>query len=42
MGATTSNWAVLYAEDEEPDRMFLERAFRKAGLGCALRTVADG
>ena len=22
--------------------MFLDRAFRKAGLGCALRTVADG
>jgi len=42
MGATTNNWAVLYAEDEEPDRMFLERAFRKVGLGCALRTVADG
>ena len=42
MEEKTNNWAVLYAEDEKFDRMFMERAFRNAGLGCALQTVADG
>jgi CheY-like chemotaxis protein len=33
---------VLYVEDEECDRMFMEVAFQKAGMGEALRTVVDG
>jgi CheY-like chemotaxis protein len=33
---------VLYVEDEECDRMFMEAAFRKAGMGEALRAVVDG
>ena len=33
---------VLYVEDEESDALFMQRAFRKAGLEGALRTVGDG
>lgn len=33
---------VLYVEDEENDVLFMETAFRKAGLGLALRSVPDG
>jgi CheY-like chemotaxis protein len=33
---------VLYVEDEESDRMFMELAFRKAGMDEALRMVVDG
>jgi len=33
---------VLYAEDEDSDRMFMERAFRRAGLEHILHTVSDG
>lgn len=33
---------VLYVEDEECDRMFMEAAFWKAGMGEAFRTVVDG
>ena len=37
-----SRTPVLYAEDEEPDRLFMRIAFDHAGLGSALRTVPDG
>lgn len=33
---------ILYVEDEEGDRFFMEYAFRGAGLGTALRMVPDG
>lgn len=33
---------VLYVEDEECDRMFMEAAFQKAGMGEAFRVVVDG
>jgi CheY-like chemotaxis protein len=33
---------VLYVEDEESDRIFMERAFGKAGLGQALRMAVNG
>jgi CheY-like chemotaxis protein len=42
MNGTATNWIVLYAEDEVSDRMFMDRAFQKVGLGHALRTVANG
>jgi CheY-like chemotaxis protein len=40
--ATESVPHVLYVEDEEFDRVFMEAAFRKAGLNGALRMVVDG
>lgn len=33
---------VLYVEDEENDVLFMQMAFKKAGLGPALRAVEDG
>lgn len=33
---------VLYVEDDEGDRFFMEHAFKAAGLGSALRTASDG
>lgn len=33
---------VLYVEDEEFDRLLMEHAFAKAGLGGSLRLVNDG
>jgi len=33
---------VLYVEDEENDLLFMQRAFRKAGIGPALRAVGNG
>lgn len=36
------NGTVLYVEDEESDALFMQRAFRKAGLESALRVVGDG
>lgn len=42
MSSPQNGRLVLYAEDEEADRMFMEIAFRKAGLARALRTVNDG
>ncbi|HLH56449.1 MAG TPA: response regulator [Verrucomicrobiae bacterium] len=33
---------VLYVEDEESDRFFMELAFTKEGLERALQTVEDG
>ncbi len=33
---------VLYVEDEESDRFFMQRAFDEAKLGSVLRTVPDG
>ena len=33
---------VLYVEDEENDVFFMQEAFRKEGLGHALRTVGNG
>ncbi len=33
---------VLYVEDDEADRFFMERAFLSAGLGANLKTVNDG
>lgn len=42
MSASASSGTVLYVEDEECDRMFMERAFQKAGMAHALRTVVNG
>jgi len=42
MTAPVTGLTVLYADDEDSDRMFMERAFRQAGLGHVLRTVTDG
>ncbi len=42
MSVSVNNGTVLYAEDEPSDRLFMDRAFRKAGLGHALRTVVNG
>ncbi len=39
---TTGVARVLYVEDEECDRIFMEQAFRKAGIGKALWAVMDG
>jgi CheY-like chemotaxis protein len=36
------NPTVLYVEDDEGDRFFMERAFAAAGLGSTLRMVPDG
>lgn len=33
---------VLYVEDDEGDRFFMEHAFKTAGLSSALRMVHDG
>ncbi len=33
---------VLYVEDEESDLLFMQMAFRKAGLDRALQAVGDG
>ncbi len=33
---------VLYVEDDEGDRFFMERAFKAAGFPSALRMVPDG
>jgi CheY-like chemotaxis protein len=33
---------VLYVEDEEPDRLFMQIAFQKAGIPAALRTAVNG
>ena len=33
---------VLYVEDEECDRYFMQEAFRTAGMGEALRAVVNG
>lgn len=33
---------ILYAEDDENDVFFMQRAFRLAGLGDRLRVVSDG
>ena len=33
---------ILYAEDEENDAFFLERAFKQAGIANPLVTVSDG
>jgi CheY-like chemotaxis protein len=38
----TSSCIVLYAEDEENDVFFLERAFKMAGSPHTLSTVPDG
>ncbi len=35
-------WTVLYVEDEESDLLFMQMAFRKAGLEPMLRAVGDG
>jgi CheY-like chemotaxis protein len=42
MSANATIGTVLYAEDEECDRLFMEAAFAKVGIGGALRTVEDG
>jgi len=33
---------ILYAEDEQDDVIFMERAFRQAGIEHPLHTVSDG
>ena len=33
---------VLYVEDEESDRLFMQIAFQKAGIPAALRTAVNG
>lgn len=33
---------VLYVEDDECDLLFMQRAFRQAGLGDELRSVGNG
>jgi CheY-like chemotaxis protein len=33
---------ILYADDDENDRFFMQRAFKKAGLVAHLALVADG
>ncbi len=38
----TSNQTVLYVEDEENDVLLMQMAFRRVGLGSALRIVATG
>jgi len=42
MNANATPATVLYVEDEECDRMFMKRAFQKAGMGESLRTVVNG
>ena len=42
VSASVNSRTVLYVEDEECDRMFMEAAFRKAGLTDAFRAVVDG
>jgi CheY-like chemotaxis protein len=37
-----TNGIVLYVEDEESDTLFMQMAFKKAGLGLTLRVVSDG
>lgn len=39
---TTTKPVVLYVEDEESDRLLMQLAFAKAGLGSALWMVGDG
>jgi CheY-like chemotaxis protein len=39
---TSADSLVLYAEDDENDRIFMEMAFRKVGLADVLRTVPNG
>lgn len=39
MANTTS---VLYVEDEENDAFFMQRAFKKLGIGHSLQWVSDG
>ncbi|HEY5913449.1 MAG TPA: response regulator [Verrucomicrobiae bacterium] len=34
--------SVLYVEDEESDRLLMQRAFMSAGMGETLRMVEDG
>ena len=36
------NWIVLYVEDDEDDRFFMEHAFQSARLATVLRMVNDG
>ena len=38
----TTPGTILYAEDEETDVFFLQRAFTKAGITHTLRAVPDG
>ncbi len=42
MNASPKTVTVLYVEDEECDRHFMEVAFRAAGMGEALRAVVNG
>jgi CheY-like chemotaxis protein len=42
MNAPSTTGTVLYVEDEEYDRLFMENAFRRAGIAEALRTVVNG
>ena len=42
MGANGAAGTVLYVEDEESDRLFMEMAFERAGLQGQLRAVGNG
>jgi CheY-like chemotaxis protein len=42
VSSSRANSIVLYVEDEESDTLFMQTAFRKAGLGTALRCVENG
>jgi len=42
MNESRSTTLVLYVEDEETDRFFMEMAFQKAGIAQALRTAVNG
>jgi CheY-like chemotaxis protein len=39
---TRSRTTVLHVEDDPNDRLFVERAFKKAGVAVELRAVASG
>ncbi len=42
MSSGLATATVLYVEDEEGDLFFMQAAFRKAGIGQALRSVGNG
>jgi len=42
VNANPTTVTVLYVEDEECDRLFMEVAFQAAGMGEALRAVVNG
>ena len=42
MNESQSTTLVLYVEDEETNRFFMEMAFQKAGIAQALRTAVNG